>query len=141
MSALLWLAAAILFVIAETFSGDLVLLMLAGGALGAAGADALGAPVWLEVVVFALVSVLLLMGVRPVAKRHMLSRPRMLTNTEALKGKHAIVTEEVDDRDGRVKIGGEVWSARALTAGEVIAPGEEVTVVEIDGATAVVWRG
>ena len=141
MSALLWLAAAILLVIAEMFGGELFLLMLAGGAVGAAGAALLGAPVWLEVVVFALISVLLLVGVRPVAKRHMLSRPRVLTNTEALEGRHAIVTEQVDDHNGRVKIDGDVWSARSMNPGEVIAAGEQVMVVQIDGATAVVWRG
>ncbi|RPA19725.1 NfeD family protein [Gordonia sp. OPL2] len=142
MAALLWLAAAIVLVIAEMFGGDLVLLMLGGGALAAAGVDyALEPPLWVDAVVFAVVSVLLLVVVRPVARRHMLTRPTLLTNTEALEGKRALVTEQVDERDGRVKIGGDVWSARTLNPGEVIEAGAEVTVVQIDGATAVVWRG
>ncbi|MDL9935857.1 NfeD family protein [Gordonia sp. ABSL1-1] len=140
MSALVWLGVAILFVIAEMMAGELVLLMLGGGALAAAGVALLDPPLWVEVVVFAVISVLLLVGVRPVAKRHLMSRPRVLTNTEALTGRQALVTEPVDEHDGRVKIGGEVWSARALNPGETLAPGEHVTVVEIDGATAVVWR-
>lgn len=141
MTALLWLGAAILLIIAEMFSGDLVLLMLGGGALAAAGVDAaVDPPLWVDGVVFAVASILLLMLVRPIARRHMLSRPRVLTNTEALEGRHAVVTEMVDDHDGRVKIGGEVWSARALTVGDVFEAGTEVTVMSIDGATAVVTR-
>ncbi|MGV9825689.1 MULTISPECIES: NfeD family protein [unclassified Gordonia (in: high G+C Gram-positive bacteria)] len=142
MSALLWLAAVVVLLIAEMFSGDLVLLMLAGGALSAAGVDYFfDTPVWVDGLVFAVVSVLLVAGVRPVAKRHMLSRPKVLTNTEALEGRTAVVTEQVDEHDGRVKIGGDIWSARTMNAGEVIEAGAHVTVVEIDGATAVVWRG
>ncbi len=91
--------------------------------------------------VTALRMVTVLVVVRPVARRHMLTRPTLLTNTEALEGKRALVTEQVDERDGRVKIGGDVWSARTLDPGEVIEAGAEVTVVQIDGATAVVWRG
>lgn len=142
MTALLWLAAVIVLLIAETFSGDLVLIMLAGGALAAAGVDFLfGAPLWMDVLVFAGVSGLLLTAVRPVARRHMMTRPSLPTNTEALEGKQALVTERVDEHDGRVKIDGDVWSARTMTPGDVIEPGVHVTVVEIDGATAVVWRG
>ncbi|MFW0785662.1 NfeD family protein [Gordonia sp. CPCC 206044] len=142
MTALLWLAAAIVLVIAEMFVGDLVLLMLGGGALAAAGVDFfLEPPLWVDAVVFAVVSILLLATVRPVARRHLLNRPQLLTNAEALEGRKALVTARVDEHDGRVKIGGDVWSARVLTPGEVIEPGIEVTVVEIDGATAVVWRG
>ena len=65
----------------------------------------------------------------------------MLTNTEALEGKQGIVTEQIDGNDGRVKIGGEIWSARSMDPAETIEPGEHVTIVQIDGATAVVWKG
>lgn len=141
MSALIWLAAVVVLVIAEMFSGDLVLLMLGGGALAAAGVDYVAdTPVWADVLVFALVSVLLLATVRPVAKRHLSRRPPLLTNTEALEGQQAVVTERVDQHDGRVKIGGDVWSARTLDVGEPIDRGAHVTVVRIDGATAIVWK-
>ncbi|GAC83243.1 NfeD family protein [Gordonia paraffinivorans] len=141
MSALLWLAAAIVLMVAELFGGELVLLMLAGGALAAAGTDfVFEPPIWVDGLVFAAVSLLLLVAVRPVAKRHMLNRPPVPMNTEALEGQHAVVTEKVDGSDGRVKIGGDIWSARAMDPAQVIEPGTEVTVVEIDGATAVVWR-
>ncbi|MDS1113719.1 NfeD family protein [Gordonia westfalica] len=140
MSALLWLAAAIVLVVAEMFGGELVLLMLAGGAFAAAGVDFVWeAPLWVEGLVFAVVSVLLLVAVRPVAKRHMLTRPAVLMNTEALEGQPAVVTEKVDRHDGRVKIGGDIWSARTMDPAQVIEPGTHVTVVQIDGATAVVW--
>ncbi|KSU60049.1 MULTISPECIES: NfeD family protein [unclassified Gordonia (in: high G+C Gram-positive bacteria)] len=141
MSALLWLAAAIVLVVAEMFGGELVLLMLAGGAFAAAGVDfAFETPLWVEGLVFALVSVLLLVAVRPIARKHMLNRPAVLMNTEALEGRPAVVTEQVDAHDGRVKIGGDVWSARTMDPTQVLEPGTHVTVVEIDGATAVVWR-
>lgn len=142
MAALLWLAAGIVLAIAEMFVGNLVLLMLSGGALAAAATDAaLKPPVWIDAVVFGVVAVLLLATVRPIARRHMLNRPRVLTNVEALQGSSAVVTERVDDHAGRVKIGGDVWSARVMTPGDVLEPGTQVTVVEIDGATAVVWKG
>ncbi|ASR03444.1 NfeD family protein [Gordonia rubripertincta] len=141
MSALLWLAAAIVLAIAEMFGGELVLLMLAGGAFAAAGVDFVWEPpLWVDGLVFAAVSVLLLVAVRPIAKRHMLNRPAVLMNTEALEGRPAVVTETVDGDDGRVKIGGDIWSARSVDPAEVLEPGTHVTVVEIDGATAVVWR-
>ena len=70
----------------------------------------------------------------------MLNRPAVLMNTEALEGRPAVVTEQVDAHDGRVKIGGDVWSARTMDPTQVLEPGTHVTVVEIDGATAVVWR-
>lgn len=141
MSALLWLAAAIVLVVAEMFGGELVLLMLAGGALAAAGVDFVWEPpLWVDGLVFAAVSVLLLVAVRPVAKRHMLNRPSVLMNTEALEGQPAVVTETVDGDDGRVKIGGDIWSARSVDPAQVLEPGTHVTVVEIDGATAVVWH-
>ncbi|MBM7278879.1 NfeD family protein [Gordonia rubripertincta] len=141
MSALLWMAAAIVLAIAEMFGGELVLLMLAGGAFAAAGVDFVWEPpLWVDGLVFAAVSVLLLVAVRPIAKRHMLNRPAVLMNTEALEGRPAVVTETVDGDDGRVKIGGDIWSARSVDPAEVLEPGTHVTVVEIDGATAVVWR-
>lgn len=141
MSALVWVVLGIVLVIAEMFGGELVLLMLAGGAFAAAGVDAtLDPPLWIDFVVFSAVSVLLLGAVRPVAKRHLLTRPRILTNTEALPGKPATVLERVDEHDGRVKIAGEIWSARTEHPTDVFDAGAEVMVVAIDGATAVVAR-
>ena len=142
MGALIWLVAGLILIGAETLSGDLILLMLAGGALSAAGVSAVfDPPLWVGGVVFAVVSLLLIFAVRPVARRHMFTRPRLATNTEALVGRQALVITPVDERSGQVKFSGEVWSARAATPGDHFAEGESVTVLEIDGPTAVVWKG
>ncbi len=112
--------------------------MLAIGALCAAGASVLGADGVLQVVVFLAVSVALVSVVRVIAARHGAGRPELRTNVDALKGRQALVVERVDGRDGRVKLGGEIWSARSYDATLVFEAGQEVDVVEIEGATAVV---
>lgn len=142
MGALIWLVAGLVLIGAEALSGDLILLMLAGGALSAAGVSAVvDPPLWVDGIVFAVVSLLLLLTVRPVAKRHMFNRPRLATNTEALVGEHAVVVAAITEDGGQVKFSGGVWSARAAHPGDRFDEGESVTVLEIDGATAVVWRG
>jgi membrane protein implicated in regulation of membrane protease activity len=107
--------------------------MLALGAAAAAATAGLGGDVVLQVVVFAVVSFALIAVVRPVAARH------RATGVEALKGKQAIVLERVDSSGGgRIKLGGEIWSARALDIGQAYEVGQEVDVVDIEGATAIV---
>ncbi|WMX47735.1 NfeD family protein [Streptomyces roseicoloratus] len=112
--------------------------MLAVGAVAGAVTAALGFGVVAQVVVFALVSVALIAVMRPIAARHRDDRPRHATGIDALKGRQAVVLERVDGSGGRVKLAGEVWSARALDSGLSFEPGEQVDVVDIDGATAVV---
>ncbi|MET7363440.1 NfeD family protein [Streptomyces sp. NPDC005562] len=92
----------------------------------------------LQVVVFAAVSVALIGVVRPVAARHRTQRPELATGVDALKGRSAVVVERVDGRGGRIKLAGEIWSARALDTDQAYEAGQAVDVVEIDGATAVV---
>lgn len=139
MAALIWLVAGVAFVAAEVLSGDFVLLMLGLGALGAAGADAMFGSLAADVAVFALLTVGLIVLARPALKRRLASTDYVPTNVHALVGGKATVVSEVDARTGQVKIGGEVWSARALAEGAVFEPGRSVTVVEISGATAIVW--
>jgi membrane protein implicated in regulation of membrane protease activity len=92
-----------------------------------------------QVLVFAVVSVALLAVVRPIAYRHQKQRPELRSGVDALKGRQAVVLERVDGGEGgRIKLAGEIWSARALESGRVFDPGQQVDVVEIDGATAVV---
>ena len=86
-------------------------------------------------------SLVLVLGVRPALLRRFEKPPLKLMNTEALPGKHALVLEEVGEHAGRVKLDGDVWTARPLDVSEVYPPGTTVTVMEIYGATAVVWRG
>ncbi|MFJ8583031.1 NfeD family protein [Streptomyces sp. NPDC093595] len=112
--------------------------MLSAGAIAGAVTAALGMGVVAQVVVFAVVSVALIAVVRPIAARHRDGRPQYVTNVDALRGRQAVVLERVDGNGGRIKLAGEVWSARALDADQSFAPGQQVDVVEIDGATAVV---
>ncbi|MGA4842822.1 NfeD family protein [Streptomyces sp. G45] len=112
--------------------------MLAVGAVAAAVVASLGGGVALQVVVFAAVSVALIAVVRPIAARHRAQRPELATGIDALKGRRAAVLERVDASGGRIKLAGEVWSARPLDPGQSFEAGQEVDVVEIDGATAVV---
>ncbi|MFE3326178.1 NfeD family protein [Streptomyces sp. NPDC059176] len=112
--------------------------MLSAGAVAGAVTSALGFGVVTQVVVFAAVSVALIAVVRPIAARHGAQQPRLATNVDALKGRQAVVLERVDGNGGRIKLAGEVWSARAFDASQTFEPGVQVDVVEIDGATAVV---
>ncbi|MCV7193697.1 NfeD family protein [Mycolicibacterium brumae] len=137
--AVIWLVAALALAGAEVLTGDLFLLMLAGGALAAAGTSAvLDWPIWADGLVFAVVSVLLLATVRPSLRRRMESEPWPQTGIEALEGASALVLEQVSRSGGRVKLDGEIWSARPLNEYEIYEPGRHVTVISIDGATAVV---
>ncbi|MGW1067053.1 NfeD family protein [Streptomyces aureus] len=113
--------------------------MLSVGAVAAAGAAGLGGGVVVQVLVFVVVSVALIAVVRPIAARHRTQRPELATGIEALKGRQALVLERVDGSGGgRIKLGGEIWSARALDGAQAYEVGQEVDVVDIDGATAIV---
>ncbi|MFR9750100.1 NfeD family protein [Nocardia sp. 004] len=142
MVAILWLVAGILLAAAELLIGDFTLLMLGVAALGTAGISAAAdtSPV-VDAVVFAGISAVLFLGVRPIIRRRFGAAPPTLTNVDALPGKTALVLEQVAEYSGRVKLGGEVWTARPMDTNEVYEPGTTVYVMEIDGATAVVWKG
>jgi membrane protein implicated in regulation of membrane protease activity len=138
-AAVIWLIAGLVLISAEVVSGEFVLLMLGGGALAAAAASLLGASPLVGALVFGGASVLLLFALRPTLRRRLnrgLDSSSM--HTAALVGRGAVVVTRVDGQGGRVKIGGDVWSARAYDGGQVIEAGEQVTVVEIAGATAMV---
>lgn len=112
--------------------------MLAVGAVAAAVTDALGGGTVTQFVVFAVVSVALIAVVRPIANRQRTRRPTLQSGVEALKGRQAVVLERVDGHGGRIKLAGEIWSARALDGDHAYEVGQQVDVVDIDGATAVV---
>lgn len=134
-----WIVAAGVLAVADVVTGGtLILLMIAGGATAGGLASALGAPPAISVAVFALVSVALLAVVRPLARRHMRMPREARTGVAALVGTEAVVLEPVDGRDGRIKLAGEVWSARAYDGDSVFVVGQRVHVLEIDGATALV---
>src|SRR5918992_5114272 len=92
-----------------------------------------GASVPLQIGTFVAGSIASLAIVRPIARRHMHTPPSIRTGTAALVGSRAVVLEQVDADSGKVKIGGEVWSARAFDDDDVIEPGTRVEVMRIDG--------
>ena len=136
----IWLVAGVLLAIAELFTLDFVLIMLAVGAF-AAGVVGLVLPVPVQVVAFAAVSVLGLVAVRPAIKRHLhRGADPAVMGMDAIEGAEATVVEEIAEGRGMVKIGGGLWSARAYDATQVIEAGVQVRVVEVKGATALVWK-
>jgi membrane protein implicated in regulation of membrane protease activity len=137
----LWLLAAIGLAIAEIFTASFVLIMFSAGALAAAVSAALGADLPVQGILFAVVSALALLGLRPVVRRH-LNRggPGESMGLAEIEGSHGLVLERIDTEHGLIKIDGEMWRARAFDADQVFEPGEHVQVVEVKGATAMVWR-
>ena len=135
-----WLGLAVVLGIVETTTLDLVFLMLAGGALAGAIAAGVGAPLLVQAVVAVVATAALLGVVRPVARRHLRTPIEARTGVAALVGRDALVMQQVDAHSGQVKLAGEIWSARSSDDREIIEPGTRVHVVEIDGATAVVFR-
>lgn len=139
---LAWLGAAVLLAAGEAAGGELFMLMLAAGALGGSAAAFLGAPVWGQALAFALVSIILVVGVRPLLRRRLLKAlPEHDTNTAALTGRGGTVVEAIGSAGGLVEIAGDTWTARPLIEGETFESGEKVLVHEIEGATAIVVRG
>jgi membrane protein implicated in regulation of membrane protease activity len=133
-----WLIAAGGFSIALVLTAMPELGMLAAGALAGALTAGVTDNVVLQVVVFAVASTALILAVRPLARRSRVQPPGLRSGSDALMGRSALVLERVDATSGRIKLAGEVWSARALGDGDSYEPGSQVSVVEIDGATAVV---
>ncbi|ORB81080.1 NfeD family protein [Mycobacterium timonense] len=140
-AAVLWLIFALVLAGAEALTGHLFLVMLGGGALAAALTSWLtDFPVCLNGTVFLVVSVLLLVVVRPPLRRRLTPAAVPQLGIEALEGKTALVLERVARDRGQVKLDGQVWTARPLDENDVYEPGEPVTVMQIDGATAVVFK-
>lgn len=135
-----WLGLALVFGIVETTTLDLVFLMLAGGAVAGAIASVLGLPFLAQALVAIGASAALLGVVRPVAKRHLRQAGSSRTGVAALVGRRAAVVERVDPHGGRVKLAGEIWSARSYDGRSVMEVGASVDVIEIQGATALVYE-
>lgn len=136
---LLWLIAGGLFAAGELASLDLVLLMFAGGALGGMAVALVGLGAAAQIAAFAVVSVGLLVLIRPVAKRHLMAgTPEQLDGVAGYVGRTAVVSERVDGTAGRVRLGHDEWSARTQLDGEVYDVGDEVRIVQIEGPIAYV---
>lgn len=133
----LWLTVFLAFAAVEMLTLDLFFIMLGGGALAGLVADFAGADLWLQIVVFCVVSLLMIAFVRPVTLKHLHKGPaEQRTNVDRLIGETALVMETVSATGGRVKIGGDIWSARSDSGN--LTEGQRVIVAAIEGATAVV---
>jgi membrane protein implicated in regulation of membrane protease activity len=135
-----WFWIAVVFGIVEVTTLDLVFAMLATGALAAAVTGIITDNVLLQVVVFLVVSVAMLAVARPLALKHLRTPLAIRTGTEALVGERGVVLETVGAEGGRVKLKGEIWSARSYDPHHTIEAGRHVEVMQIDGATAIVYE-
>jgi len=138
---LVWVIAAVALAVGEILTPGLFFLGPVALAAGVTAVIAVaGAPVWLQLILFAAASAASLAVLRPLAQRHLRMPAAIRTGTAALEGAHAVVLQRVDQTGGRVRIGGEDWSARAFMPDQVIEPGTRVEVVKIEGATALVYE-
>jgi membrane protein implicated in regulation of membrane protease activity len=133
-----WLLAAAALAGGEIMTLGFFLGPIAIAAILAALIAVVGGPVPLQVIAFLLGSIASLAIVRPIARRHMRTPPQIRTGTAALVGAPCVVLARVDRDNGQVKIGGEVWTARAYDDDDVFEPGMRVEVMRIEGATALV---
>jgi membrane protein implicated in regulation of membrane protease activity len=139
--ALLWLVVAVGLAVAEVFTGTFVLIMLAAGALAAAATAALDGQLWVQGLVFATVSALAMIVVRPAIRRRLDdSEHGAQIGLAAIEGSTGVVLERVDADHGLVKIEGEMWRARSFDGTQAYEPGDRVRVIEVKGATAMVWK-
>lgn len=136
-----WLIAAIALGVLELLSTDLILLMLAGGALVGMVVALTGGPFILQMLLALAVAVGLLALVRPGMIKRLHAGPDLKIGPEALIGKRGLVLEAVEHASpGRVKIGGEVWSAKPFDEDDRLEPGDQVDIVAIRGGIALVVR-
>ncbi|MET0526001.1 MAG: NfeD family protein [Nocardioides sp.] len=134
-----WAGAAVLLGVAEMLSLDLVLIMVAVGAVAGMVMALVGAPVAAQVLVAAAVSVAMLGLVRPTIAKRFHGGPELTLGHGKLVGQRGVVTEEITDHQhGRIKLAGEIWSAAPYDENVTITPGETVEVLQIKGATAYV---
>ena len=134
----LWVGAALALGVAELASLNLVLLMVAAGCLVGAAVGAAGLPFLFQALAAVAASAAMLVLVRPSVVRRLHSGPGLVHGAAALVGQEGFALEEVSARGGQVKLGGEVWTARAYDETAVIPSGATVQVFEIRGATAYV---
>ena len=136
---LIWIIIAAALGVAEFFTLTFVLGLLAAAALVAALLGAIGMPVVVQIIGFAAAAAAGLILVKPIMDRQLKRGPDVRSGTAALVGRSGVVLQEVDADNGRIKLQGEEWSARCIDEDLVIPVGAHVDVMEIDGATAVVY--
>jgi membrane protein implicated in regulation of membrane protease activity len=137
----IWAIIAVLLALGELATPGLFFLgPVALAAIPAGIVALLGGAAWLQVLVFILGALASLAVLRPVARAHLKMPAITRTGTAALIGTRALVLERVDVNGGRVRIGGEEWSARSYMEDQVLEPGTRVEVAKIEGATALVYE-
>lgn len=136
----IWLLVGIALAVGEIATTGFFMAPFAGGAFAAAVVAAIGLGQTTAFVVFAVVTLLLFLLVRPVARRHLEMPSKVRTNADALVGQEAMVLERIanDEGIGCVRLDGEVWTARSYDDDRIIEAGQKVHVMEIRGATALV---
>jgi membrane protein implicated in regulation of membrane protease activity len=136
-----WAIVAVGLAVGEIFTPGLFFLgPLAVAAVVSAIVAAIGAGIAIQAIVFAGASLASLAVLRPLARAHLHMPPALRTGTAALVGARAVVVQRVDENGGRIRLGGEEWSARAYVPEQVFEPGTHVEVAEIQGATALVYE-
>jgi membrane protein implicated in regulation of membrane protease activity len=136
---IVWLVVAAVLGVAELMTTTFALGIIAIGALVAAGAGAMRLGIPFQLLAFVVASAAGLGFVLPIARRHIKQPPLLKTGPAALVGRSARVLEEVTEHGGRVRIGGEIWSARSYDESLIIPVGRVVDVMQIEGATALVY--
>lgn len=140
MAYLWWFLIALLLAVVEVVSVDFFFLMLAIAAAAAGVGSFFGLGLWAQITIFAIVSAVLLVTLRPWARKVLEnSVPDTKLNFQALLGQEAVVEENVSSAGGRVRLAGDTWTAVAADD-QVFTPGEVVIVKEIAGASVVVSR-
>ena len=138
---LIWAIAAVLLSVGELLTPGMFFLgPVALAAVAATIVAITGVGVVAQLIVFIAGSAATVLFLRPIARRHLHMPTALRTGTAALEGTKAVVLQRVDINGGRVRIGGEEWSARAYLEGQVLEPGTRVEVVKIEGATALVYE-
>ena len=136
-----WAIVAVVLAVGELFTPGLFMLgPIALAAAAAALSAVAGAGFAIQLIVFVAGSVASLAVLRPLARAHLRMPPALRTGTAALVGTRAVVLQRVDEHGGRIKLGGEEWSARAFVPGQEFEAGQNVEVAEIKGATALVYQ-
>ena len=133
MMTIIWIAAIIIFGIAEAATAGLVSIWFVVGAVAALVATELGAALWLQFAVFLVVSILALIATRPLARK-MLDKTIVPTNADRVLHHEAKVTETVDSENatGAVYIDGKTWTARSED-GNIIPKGKMARIVRMEG--------
>lgn len=137
----IWLVAMIALLVVEALAPGLVSIWFALGALAAMISSMLGAPLWLQIVWFLLVSVVTLLLTRPLAKKYVNGRA-IRTNADMAIGQDCLVTEDIDNvrGTGAVSVGGKIWTARMTDPDGTARKGELVRAVRIEGVKLIVEK-